>query len=483
MSNKKTIDGLHKGVALILLSALCFQAQAQGPNNQGQPRQLGGSGLGGYTEPTEAGKVPEHLYNVVLGRPTQDSIVASVLFHEDTSAYLAYGTEPGQYPSKTDMVQLSSGQPHDFMLQGLDANTQYYYQLKYSMPGASEQVSDQYRFHTPRSAGSDFVFTVQSDSHLDENTRGPIYLNALANALEAEPDFHLALGDTFMTGKYQPHTASEAQYLAQRYYLGTALTHSAPLFFALGNHDAEAGTRSEEVRTWANATRNKYLPNPAPNDFYTGNTELNPAGDPVRNYYSFEWGNSLFVALDPFRYNGARGDDGNWYMSLGKDQYDWLAETLSESEASFKFVYLHNLIGGAASNRGGSEASWLFEWGGYNFDGDYEFDEKRPGWDQPIHDLLVENGVSIVFHGHDHMYIQQERDGIVYQLVPQPGHPSGNINSAEPYGYLSGNIVAGSGSLRVSVEDDKALVEFIDSRDGGRSGDLLHSYRVEPSTN
>ena len=164
-------------------------------------------------------------------------------------------------------------------------------------------------------------------------------------------------------------------------------------------------------------------------------------------------------------------------MTLGKEQYDWLVKTVSESKATFKFVYLHNLVGGAESNRGGAEASLNFEWGGHEYDGTYTFDEKRPGWGKPIHDVLVENGVTIVFHGHDHMYIHQERDGLVYQLVSQPGHRSGNVSSAAEYGYLSGDIVQGSGHLKVSVTDDQVQVDFIDSREN-TNGQVLHSYVV-----
>lgn len=457
----------------LLLVSLGFEVAAQESN-----RPVRNSGLGGYTKVTEAGDVPEHLYNIVLGRPTEKSMVASVVTHKDMSAYIVYGTKPSQYEFKTAAVQISSGTPHEFVLDKLVPDTGYYYQLKYQLNEGNEFSSFQYQFNTPRAFGSDFKFTVQADSHLDENTSGPNYLGALNNSFDAGTDFHLALGDTFMTAKYVEHELSEPHYLAQRYYFGTALNHSAPLFFALGNHDAEIGSRSADTRNWATKTRNKYFPNPSPNEFYSGSADLTPDGDPVRNYYSFEWGNSMFIALDAFRYNDRKSGDDNWYMTLGKDQYDWLTKALSESKSTFKFVYLHNLIGGDVSNRGGAEASWNFEWGGHDYDGTYTFDKNRPGWDKPIHDLLVEHNVSAVFHGHDHMYIHQERDGIVYQLVPQPAHPSGNVNSAATYGYLSGNIVAGSGTLTVSVSDDEAMVEFVDSRDSGRSGDILHSYVI-----
>ena len=36
----------------------------------------------------------------------------------------------------------------------------------------------------------------------------------------------------------------------------------------------------------------------------------------------------------------------------------------------------------------------------------------------PVHQLLVNNHVTAFFHGHDHEYAHEQRDGVVYQLVP-----------------------------------------------------------------
>ena len=96
-------------------------------------------------------------------------------------------------------------------------------------------------FHTQRPPGNSFVFTITVDSHLDQKTIPDLYRQTLLNALADAPDFHIDLGDTFMTGKYRGDTPTEL-YLAQRYYFGL-LCHSAPLFLALGNHDGEPGGR------------------------------------------------------------------------------------------------------------------------------------------------------------------------------------------------------------------------------------------------
>ena len=159
--------------------------------------------------------------------------------------YLGLRSIQGTGP--TVCTDLRAGEPYDFVLDGLSPNTRYYYRLRYESGGRSHH-SDEFTFHTQRDKDSSYVFTVQADSHLDENTNGEVYLRTLGNALADQPDFHFALGDTFMTGKYVKPELSEPQYLAQRYYLGH-LCHSAALYFALGNHDGESGNRGSNI--WA----------------------------------------------------------------------------------------------------------------------------------------------------------------------------------------------------------------------------------------
>ena len=95
----------------------------------------------------------------------------------------------------------------------------------------------------------------------------------------------------------------------------------------------------------------------------------------------------------------------------------------------------------------------------------------------PIHQLLVKNAVSIVFHGHDHFYARQELDGIVYQEVPQPGHPGrdGTPRNAADYGYVNGTMLGGSGHLRVIVTPTKVSVDYIKSFPDAA---VAHSYSI-----
>ncbi len=181
-----------------------------------------------------------------------------------------------------------------------------------------------------------------------------------------------------------------------------------------------------------------------------------------------------------------RGREDNWSRTLGRQQYDWLEATLSKSKASLRFVFLHHLVGGIGRDaRGGAEAAPLYEWGGHEPDGTDVFAHKRPGWPLPIHALLLKHRVNIVFHGHDHLYVKQDLDGIVYQEVPQPGHARyDNTRSAEEYGYKSGTLQGSSGHLRVQVRPGAALVEYVrtylpgDENGARKNGSVSHRYEV-----
>lgn len=243
--------------------------------------------------------------------------------------------------------------------------------------------------------------------------------------------------------------------------------HSVPLFIALGNHEGEAGWNlngtPNNIAVWGTQERQKYFLNPAPDNFYTGDTTNHQYVGKRENYYSWEWGNSLFIVLDPYWYTSPKPDSLNgWRWTLGKAQYNWLKTTLENSNATFKFVFSHQLVGGDPDGRGGVEFANRYEWGGENLNGTLGFAANRPGWYKPIKDLLTEHRVNIFFHGHDHLFSKQEKNCLIYQVAPQPSHPNfTNVNYAAKYGYLSGQILPQSGHLRVTVDPDGVRVDYV----------------------
>jgi predicted phosphodiesterase len=463
-------------VALLAISAADAQNRREGNRDNRKPGVF-------HTD------VPNHLFDIIIGRPTNHSVTLSILANEELSGYISYGLNPDKPDLKSSRIDFRKGIVQNIELENLQPNKRYHYCLLYKGADSDKFLaSEPYFFQTQRTEKSSFSFTVQADSHLDENTGTDIYLKTLQNMAADSADFLVDLGDTWMTDKYRTgYKESLKQYIAQRFYFGS-VCKSSSLFLTLGNHDGESGQRrnqgsEENMTNWATQTRTSYYPNPIPNSFYSGNGEQEVGIGFPENYYSWQWGNALFVVLDPFRYTT---DNNNpWQRTLGLKQYNWLKSTLQKSKATFKFVFIHNLVGGADLNgkgRGGAEAAKFYEWGGENPDGSKAFAENRSGWEKPLHDLLVTNKVDVVFHGHDHFFAKQELDGIVYQEVPQPGAMRyGNTNSAHEYGYNSGKLLNCPGYLRIRVEKTKAIVDLLQTSTDAQhtNKEVLFSYTLQ----
>ena len=246
-----------------------------------------------------------------------------------------------------------------------------------------------------------------------------------------------------------------------------------PIYLVNGNHEQEAkylldGTNTNPAILAKNA-RTKYFSSPGAD---TG-------------YYSFTYGNSLFVVIDYYWHSDAAVDNsagGNgtekkqrdlWNNTIGNEQYQWFKNTLETSTAKYKFVFTHHVLG---TGRGGIENAKLYEWGGYNQKGVWEFDTKRPGWDLPIHQLMVKNKVTIFFQGHDHLFAHQELDGIVYQEVPNPADDTYTAFNKDA--YKSGDVLPNSGFLDVVVAADNVKVNYIKSGQSN-NGQSIFSYSIK----
>jgi hypothetical protein len=418
--------------------------------------------------------VPAHEYDLILARPEKGSVTLSVLSYHEMEGLVVYGTQPGVYASQTPVRRFKSGLPVEFVLGPLQAGAKYFYQFRSRSGGATQFTnSPEYSFQTARPPGASFTFTMTADAHLDEHTSAEVYEQSLANIRADHPDFHIDLGNLFMTDKHATRDEAARQYLAQRFYLGQ-ISSSVPVLLALGVHDGESSKYDDDspdsLAIWSNLIRKKYFPNPIPDHFYTGNTMPKTPGGLLENSYAWEWGDGLFVVLDPFRYS-LRQRDG-WGWSLGPAQYQWLKRTLECSKAGYKFVFIHNLLCGDQAARGGVEVASLNEWGGRNVDGSDGFKQHRPGWAMPVHQLLLRNRVTAVFKAHDNFYARQELDGILYLMVPQPSFAGNDrIRDLENYGYKRGKFLGNSGHVRVTVSPDKVVVEYVKSSPGGAVAD------------
>jgi hypothetical protein len=460
------------------VAACCLLGPACGGNLPSTPSSTPSTQIT-PTEPVTVSKP-----TIVLGRPTERSVVAVVKVDAGTEVYLEYGTSSGATSGHTTSAVGTGDKPVFLAIDGLATDTAYSYRARYRGRTESAYRTDtEHVFHTKRLSGRTFTFVIQADPHLDGNSGTAVYTQTLANELGDRPDFMVDLGDTSMTEKCMidgatlclpPAPATQAtvkaRYALMRSYFEQAC-HSVPLFMVLGNHDGETGwpdPNASLLSEWSNTNRKELFANPEPDSFYTGSSEMSPGIGLRQNYYAFEWGDALVVVLDPYTHTPAKPGADGWGWTLGATQYQWFARTLSASRARYKFVFSHHMLGGKGSEtRGGAAFAQYFEWGGRNLDGTWGFGKQRPGWAAPIHQLLVDNKVTAWFHGHDHLYVREELDGVVYQEVPQPSLARYDTpNPGGDYGYLGTvgvNMFPSSGHLRVTVGPAEVRVEYVGS--------------------
>lgn len=471
---------------------LLLSLEAAEPGNRARREPSGGRGEARMPPPAARTEVPAEPWTLLLARPTDRSVTLSIRCAAERTGHVEFGPAAGGLPRRTPPRRFPAGEAVNLVLDGLTPGARHEYRFVSRDAAGTEAASPVHPFTTARPPGAPFVFTVQADSHLDQGVDTGAYRKSLEHAVAAGTDFHVDLGDTFMTDKYLRPEDARPHYHAQRHYLGI-VGRVAPVFLVLGNHDGEQQGRGgglDPTTEWSNGMRRSLFPNPVPDAFYSGNGEQVPGLGLIENYYAWEWGDALLIALDQYwTSTRVRAADENWGRTLGRAQYDWLRRVLAASRARYTFVFIHHLVGGETrEGRGGAEASRFFEWGGRDLEGRDRFAERRPGWEAPIHDLLLRRGGGVVvFHGHDHLYAHQERDGIVYQLVPQPGHSRfDQTRSAAEYGYRSGVIQGAAGILRISVSAERTVAEYVrsypDAAEGGprRSGAVSHRWELAP---
>jgi hypothetical protein len=448
----------------------------------------------------------------LLGRPTATSITVNAIFDQAVEVRFECGTAADAL--KLSRTTVAPDGHVKVALDGLDPDTRYFYRMSYRTPHGRWTHRDVHQFHTQRGPASGFTFAVQSDSHqgFAPFYDAGLYRVTMQNLRADAPDFVVDLGDTFsLDDDTETEASVAAKYLAQRAFL-SIFAHSSPLFLVLGNHENEEGWNLDDAGPGARArslpvlganARKTYFANPVPDGFYTGNEDASTAeiiGDHLKeDYYAFEWGNALFVMIDPFWYTtekpyagaiGGEHDDevvigDRWSWTLGKQQYDWLARTLRGTSRRFIFVFAHQLTGGTVDySRGGRDGARYAEWGGYDTDGTtWAFDKRRPGWEKPIHELFRETNVTAFFHGHDHVYAREELDGIVYQLVPHPAcpHPRNRRGfTSNERDYTTAVMADNSGYLRVRVEPERVVVQYVRSflPGAGDNGRVEQEYEI-----
>ena len=237
-----------------------------------------------------------------------------------------------------DGIERWIGKRHAVAIADLEPDSTYHYSVK---GGGRSWLTGSF---STASVGEDssFSFAVVGDS--GSGSKGQLAVAGLLGRLE--PDLILHTGDVV-------YPAGQERHYDRRFFMPYRhLIKEVPVFPVLGNHDVRKGDGAA------------FLKNFHP-----------PLGSPgsTKRYYSFDWGDAHFVALDSELYYDDKG-------SSTERQKAFLERDLISTRKRLKIAFLHRSPYGS-SRHGGDETVCA-----------------------DLGPLFAKHKVDLVFAGHDHIY-------------------------------------------------------------------------------
>lgn len=316
------------------------------------------------------------LVTPYLQGATQTGMTISWETARPARGYVEYG-ERLPYDRKTETGPLAT--MHEFRLEGLKPETQYFYRVHAVAEGSegdssANLIGEPLTLRTAVLPESPFAFVAIGDTQ-----KNPAVIKKLQTfAYTLRPNFEIHLGDVVNEGPDKNEWTKE-------FFPGSApLISRVPIFPAIGNHEKN------------HSLYYQYFNLPGPEYRYT-----------------YTYGNAQFFVIDT-----------NKPVNPGSEQYKWLDEELAKSKATWKFCYHHHTV-------------WCSD------EDDYGDTYKEPStWGDARHRHLAalyeKHRVDVVFNGHVHCYertwpirgekIDQE-NGVIYVTS---GGGGGGLESAAP---------------------------------------------------
>lgn len=333
---------------------------------------------------------------------TKNSIRVLWETKNDAASAVEYGSS---YPP-SELIKFNELRTfHEFELNELTPETNYFYRIYSKTEDGNEEVSDIYTFQTAVNDETAYTFCIIGDTQTNPDVWGNISTRIYAE----RPNFVLHAGDIVGTG------GDKSQWLD--HFLGPAkeLMRRIPVYTVLGNHEDDDGNYY------------KYMSNPEP-----------------EWYYSFAYGNAEYFMID-----------SNHPINEGSEQYNWLADALKKSIAKWKFAVFHHPPYSSDENDYGDT------YRGTSTKGDREM--------QPIVKLFEKYGVDIVFNGHIHVYERTwqikddkavEKNGVVYVVTGGAG--GGLENFAPTNSGFTVKIKRDHHYCKISINGNKLIFNAID---------------------
>ncbi len=234
---------------------------------------------------------------------------------------------------------------HELTITGLEPETEYVYAA-----ASNRLAAPTSSFRTAIHRDTPFKFAVWGDNRTDPVSHESV----IESMIRSNPDIAINVGDVVTRGEVYAQWSREYFLPMRRFAI------NKPVFVAIGNHEYGGYGYGSRV-PWFD----KFVAHPAPNDYY----------------YSFVYGNSFFLVLNP------QDEVGAHQVRPGSDQYKWMMEQF-ESEAyknaTFRFAFFH-------------EPPYSECWSGGYYDGE-------PMIRKDLVPLFEKYKMDIVFAGHTHDY-------------------------------------------------------------------------------
>jgi len=388
-----------------------------------------------------------------LQLPAKDAMTIRWQTEEEGVAELRYGLVPEQLNNK--IVEESPAAEHEIRINGLNANTRYYYTI--SMDGKLLYGGSKYWFETLPQATNDHAtrFVVLGDPGY-HNERQIAVRDAMSTWLKKGQRENRALFDFLLTtGDNAYRSGSNEQFQNGFFTPFSDWLRNVPVWPVYGNHDA---------RRWA-----FYNIFSLPTNAESGGL---PSGS--EHYYSFNVANIHVVVLDT--------QDSE--LDNDSQQLVWLRKDLQQNTKTWTIVLFHHPP---------------YTRGSHNSDNRRDSHGRMFQVRKNVLPILEQAGVDLVLTGHSHMYERSHLMACHYEtsdtltsemqklpVIHENGYPVYNkVLGRQPYIGTVYAVVGSSsklddgpldhpanavslktaGALVVDIENDRMDVRFISSSD------------------
>ncbi len=447
---------------------------------------------------TNFSEYENHFINEpMIGFLSEDTYQVNIRTVSDKGDYtikVRYGTDSSlsQY-TETNSVTADNNNKYtaEINLTGLNNNEQYYYQVFWDNANGYSGVGPIHQFHTKRDTGDSFKFGIIGDPRQGE-TGDPTNIYPLPTPFHGimerwkafkmdDYDFTVSLGDDWnsssMYAKYRSYFLSGND---EDYFLDMISTwrdqmdkvsHSLPHHIALGNHEFDLNYKTECVIFDEGRICNPrdHSAIRAMNEARKKSTIFPPGDFDNQGYYSFEWGDGLFLVINTVDRIGLLPYDSG-YADLGSyAQFEWIEQQLSQTDKKWKIVFMQHPVV-------------------YGKDGDLPPDDWNNKYNaDQLRRLFSDYDVDAVFYGDKHGYYCQKYDYNNHGLFDEKNEwecqGQDKIMEFNKTDQNKGTVVyINSGGAGAEWNNGESHITPINFLDVDFTKDSLHITCIDPAT-